>query len=342
MNNLLPRFDTFNVDEKDENVFTHFEVDGIKKQEAKLESKGLPHHLQIHVARFKADSDLKNEEFRYGVAPPNAKYLNSPRFLANKDPSPICQYERGYADETIVSMPSKAQLSISTIDFPNPGKAAGKRGKKKDTLVHLLSTTPKVMDLYLQTAASIHNIMLRPFCAYTRLMQKTISNNPKTAIPDSGTFTRKDALLLAFTTVKRHSIQMTVRQEIREFIFKAGPIGMEVAVASNRLSCIRILPNSQAASYGSVLDGAEIYSVNNDRVFNLKDFQNKIIEARQNGEDVIVHAASYKGKRMKVDDLYVFPFRAWCRFPFCILFTGNFVFYASPIRTSVWCSPADF
>jgi hypothetical protein len=39
---------------------------------------------------------------------------------------------------------------------------------------------------------------------------------------------------------------MTSRQEIRQFSFQVGPIGMEVEILNDKLTCTGVIPDSQA------------------------------------------------------------------------------------------------
>ena len=99
------------------------------------------------------------------------------------------------------------------------------------------------------------------------------------------------------------SVTVTFRHELRSFDFLPGPIGMEVEYKFRRLLCTGVLPNSQAARFSELLDGAEVVAVNGRRVLSLDDFRRAVVEAQSYGR-VTLTAACYKAGKQKVDKFY--------------------------------------
>jgi C-terminal processing protease CtpA/Prc len=94
---------------------------------------------------------------------------------------------------------------------------------------------------------------------------------------------------------------MTNRQEIRDFDFYDGPIGLEVESQYGKITVTKVVEGSQAASYGTVLVGAEIVAVNEQRVITLEEFQNAVLVARSMGFLITIKAASYKGESLEFE-----------------------------------------
>ncbi len=311
MDNILPDFKAFSLTSAAGNTFTQWDAkDSLPRAKGGGGDDKAPYHLQIHPPTFVSESWLRTDEFKYGVPMPNQRHLDGSDFYkpgGKGGIAPLSILERGICEETKITIPPTEKPTGADGLMRRQAKE-----KKPDVILTVSSTLPSEMDFFLQTKATISSFAMRPFTTISKILHKSISNNSKYGSLvgtkantfDKTAYTGKKSCHVLFSSTKRASILMTVRQEIRDFFFKPGPIGIQAQISNNKLTCIRTIEGSQAALHGTVLDGAELIAVNGKRVVNLKEFQMAILAAQETGNDIIVQAASYKGKKMKIDDLY--------------------------------------
>ena len=245
MNNLLPKFKTFSID-----------------NDASKHKKWNPATTDINTAKIPgflsttAETKKPAVEFpkiEVDVKAPNDRY--PAKTYSIFDPSPLSKFERGVADPAIIRFESKEGKEV---DRPLVSP--------RDILrfvFRVINTFPKPIDLFIQRPSSLQTGVVKGnggICAGT-LYGKT-----KDYPPDESEIL---SVYIAIST----KIMATVsgRHEVREFRFQAGeifiddiyhlificevlmcqgPIGMEVDMQYHRLICTNVLEDSQVGIRG--------------------------------------------------------------------------------------------
>lgn len=291
MDNLLPRF-PFNLEEKKDEKTRQW-----NSLKAYPDDKSLSENSLYY--------DKNNESIKpiytvfKPILGPNQRYDRTPVYNDSNDLSPLCYSEAGQTDIGKIILP---QNLIDTINEKEHKKFT-KTSSYLNTFNVFVSVenyhiTP--LDIFIKIASQIQYITLSSH----RKCTKFIAGHRKVSISSASS---DNCVYLLTAPANKVILNMTGRQEIKSFYFKPGPIGMVVEIINERLTCVKVIEESQAAAYQTDLDQAEIVSVNNQRVHILEEFQNAIFVAQLQG-NVIIQAKVFIGGRKKVDDLYAADF----------------------------------
>lgn len=244
---------------------------------------------------------IKYAENKKPLDEPNIKHAD-PALVAAVDASHLSKAQRGIADAT--------QLSMKPI---KDGLMKSKSYKVKADPVNvyfacrMFNDMTVSMDLFVQRKLSILCSVVNPGHHCTRLISGEAADDETS---------REDNIAFYFSTLKRATVTITSRQQVKDFHFNAtDPIGLEIELSNGRLVCTKVLPDCQASPYALQLDGAEVIAVNGHRVTDLEEFGAAMRLAKDNhavtaaaeggGRTIILKIAAYKGGRGKLDDLYM-------------------------------------
>lgn len=287
MDNLLPSFKSF-----------HLEEDSKRRQEKRLlwnPSSSLPRGTQYTscFSEKKTSSDIALTSSAsaptYAVTdsqPPNKRYLM--KTIINSDSkgsdSPLSASERGHVVPPVMKQRSAA------------AKAPSKNSKKGTNQAICVRNGGGVGDIQLFfTGSAIKSIDLVPGA-----FEERIINGSKISGGGSERFAGR-VMDMFITTTRRLVTVMSLRQEIRTFSFRPGPLGMVVELKNGKLCCTSTLPGSQASSY-HILKDSEPLSINGRRVVSLLDFETALGDA-QRAQSVQLEVLLMKEKKLPYEDL---------------------------------------
>jgi hypothetical protein len=290
MDNLLPRF-PFDLEEKKD-----------EKTRQWNSLKAYPDDKSLSTNSLYYDKKNENKPTYTVFKPilgPNQRYDRTPVYNDSNNLSPLCYSEAGHTDIGKIILP---QSLIDTINEKEHKKFTKSTNYLNTFNVfvsfenyHLTS-----LDIFIKIASQIQHITLLS----NRKCTKFIAGHRKASI---SSVCNDNCVFLLTAPANKVIINMTGRQEIKCFNFKPGPIGMVVEIINERLTCVKVIEESQASAYQTDLDQAEIVSVNNQRIHTLEEFQNAVFLAQLHG-NVIIQAKVFIGGRKKVDDLYAADF----------------------------------
>lgn len=284
MDNLLPPFKTFSLDGQSvsSTISSHAQgksfASSSKWQPKDLDT--LPSYLDEPKRPYYQE---EVPSYQRNVLPPNDRYSDPVDPLISE----LSVLHRGVA----------AEAKISSIPKPKskyPMKRYDNKVSKKYLSINLESRLSIPMDLCISSTTKVDTIPVQPNTVVSRpVLTPAVLRDPA--------YDNYSDVYALISTPKVVTINMTNRQEIRDFDFYDGPIGLEVESQYGKITVTKVVEGSQAASYGTVLVGAEIVAVNEQRVITLEEFQNAVLVARSMGFLITIKAASYKGESLEFE-----------------------------------------
>ena len=288
MDNLLPSF-PFNLEEK---------KDEKTRQWNSLKACPDEKSLSDNPLYYDKKNEIRSTYTVFKpVRGPNQRYDRTPVYDDNL--SPLCCSEAGNADIGRIVLPQSLIDQINENEYKKFTKSSSYLNTF-NVFVSIENYFPTPLDIFIKIASQIQYVTLSSY----RKCIKIIAGHRKASI---SSVSNDNCAYLLTAPASKVIINMTGRQEMKSFHFKPKPIGMVVEIVNERLTCVKVIEESQAATHQVALDQAEIVSVNNQRVHTLDEFQNAIFLAQLHG-NVIVQAKVFIGGRKKVDDLYAADF----------------------------------
>lgn len=226
---------------------------------------------------------------------PNKKYAH-PVYDDKKNPSPLGVSERGVAGP-----PVKIALPEPKIQI-NYGKRVEKKESESGPIVlNIYSLLNDQFDVFIRNESQMQSLSLDPYQSLTCSFVSSLK-------------TSNDLFSMCVAPFRSLAVLMNDRQEIKEYSFRPGPIGLEVEERNGALVITGVVANSQASEYECYIGGLEVIAINGERVTSLLQFRNAVIFAIDQAqlqeqisgiESVICLAImSYKSPKDKLDDLY--------------------------------------
>lgn len=255
LSNLLPRFESFQLDESADSKGRERTTKPNHLTwvpQLSVPSDSIPIGLECDITKEEVVTQRAVEE-KLPLPAPNQRYVGRDEMKSVADPSPLGIQERGKQAVATISAPP--EKSIVKDSF----KVYNKPVSYENLYLRLFNFLPYPVDLYIQKPSAISAVTLSPF----RECIKLVSGNP---LPSTSPVPAKLCAAILLATSAQILVTLTGRQEIQDFTFSPGPIGMEVECYHGRLVCTKVLENSQASNFQSALDGAEIIAVDGNRV----------------------------------------------------------------------------
>jgi hypothetical protein len=280
MENLLPAFKTFSLD--DESLGSTLSSKDQRKSFASSSKWQLKELDSLPSYLDDPKRPLPPEEvpsYQKNLRPPNNRYAEP----INPLESELSALHRGVAVEAKMADLPKPKKKYPTKRYNN-------KASSNDLSIILDSRLPNCVDLSISTTTNVDSISVTS--------NTIVKKNLISSAPQDREYNKYSDVYVLLATPKLISINMTNRQEIRDFDFYDGPIGLEVEIQYGKITVTKVIEDSQAASYGTVLMGAEIIAVNDQRVITLEEFQSVVLMARSMGMLITIKAASYKGDKL--------------------------------------------
>jgi hypothetical protein len=291
MDNLFPGFRTFSIEPQDG-------------------PDDLPRTTGWDPARVGRDRDGTSDRRAFNndrsvprlTQPRSTKRLQPPRprpapndrdkGFVLEEASPLCAAQRGVADPV-------------RIVGPKVLKEKHRQTKEEEhdllrVILNIFNRVPISLEIFSHAQATVHSIELKEDEECFRIAS---SLKPY----DQAETLEANVLPVFLSTPKIGAVNMSSRQEIKDFHFNPGPIGLVVELMGMRLMCTKTMPNSQCSFHEQAIVGSEVIAVNGKRVLTLQTFVEEIAKAQHLKDRFIdIRVTAFKGGRMKLDDMMSF------------------------------------
>ena len=300
MNNLLPRFESFVIDGAGSPAS---DARQSKRPDDLLEKykSWRPEHTVVTATTvlpfglpITADyGEVLNKKAKaVGNLPaPNDKFLPDP--WDEVEASLLDERSRGQADSVRIFFDDKDKSKIEVKSDYKPPKFK----TNIPLIVRIFNHQAEELDVFVQRNSTIFDVTVRPNAAITKLVAGELEVKKA--------YSTMDILVSVSENI---FIATTVRQEVRDFQFGVGPIGIEAEMVFGRLTCTRVLPDSQAEAHAQQLENSVILAVNDIRVTTMDEFRGVVVSILTDNDNnfgnIVMKALVYKSQKIKLDALY--------------------------------------
>mmetsp|Transcript_298 Transcript_298/g.670 ORF Transcript_298/g.670 Transcript_298/m.670 type:complete len:710 (-) Transcript_298:2997-5126(-) len=288
MQNVLPTFKTF-----------HLDNDSKKQQEKSRRwepSSSLP-RINKTPTFLKDNFQSKSRPLpatSYHIsnsAAPNKRYLNVTHLDEKAaEVSPLCETERG---ERV-----RAYMKQSPATGTRMRRDSGKHRPSPQVVhVHNGGGIDTVQVFF--AGAAIRSLDVHAGQSLSRII-----NGNKVSTDEATSSSLSKVMDFYLSTTRRLATVMSLRQEICEFKFAPGPLGIEVQLRNGKLCCASVSPGSQAEAYCNIKD-SEPLSINGIRVVTLRGFEEALYAAQccAPGEEITIQAIAIKQEKLPYEDM---------------------------------------
>lgn len=190
--------------------------------------------------------------------PPNERYTVNHAYTT-ADPSPLSYSERGVPDRPAIVVPLDQQAQSK-----DPALRRHSSEGIKCLAIRTTNMTEEPLTIFIQKlSSSIEVVAADPGRSTTNIVRGNPSNEGK----------MKDTMHCVFTKTDETVLQLNSTQDIFAMQFECRPLGLVLEMRNDKIICARVLEDSQAVGHETILVGAEIIAVDDQRISTLEDFQ---------------------------------------------------------------------